>query len=430
MSRLFPELERNIRHNQDFGVAYDEATGLVGFRSDREYAADGQCGTILKAYREHLNSADDKFLKDHWPRIKGALQFLIKHDGNGDGLIEDSQPNTYDVAFFGANTFVGSLYLAALRAGEEMGKEVGDRAFADRCQAIFRSGSAETMKRLWNGEYFVQDVDEAKFKEYQYGPGCLADQLFGQGWAHQISLGYIYPRGEVIKGLQSIWKYNWAPDVAEENTKWPPQRPFAVPGEAGLFTCTWPAGGREKEPVPYRDEVWTGIEYQVAGHMIWEGMVEEGLSICKAVHQRYDPVKRNPYNEVECSDHYSRAMASWGVFTALQGFSYHGPKGRIGFAPRVTPEDFKAAFTTAEGWGTFSQKIAGGKHTARLAVKFGRLRLREIALASSSTGSVVVTVADNKIAATFVAREGKVVTTLASGVTLRAGQTLEIQIGA
>ncbi|MFI5385930.1 MAG: GH116 family glycosyl hydrolase [Fimbriimonadales bacterium] len=429
MSRLFPELERNIRHNQDFGVAYDPATGLVGFRSDREYAADGQCGTILKAYREHLTNADDKFLKDHWPRIKGALQFLIKHDGNGDGLIEDSQPNTYDVAFFGANTFVGSLYLAALRAGEEMAKEIGDQAFADQCRSIAKNGADATMKHLWNGEFFIQEVDESKYKDYQYGPGCLADQLFGQGWAHQVGLGRIFPREETIKGLQSVWKYNWAPDVAGQNKRWPPQRPFAVPGEAGLFTCTWPIGGREKEPVPYRDEVWTGIEYQVAGHMIWEGMVEEGLSICKGVHERYHPAKRNPYNEVECSDHYSRAMASWGVFTALSGFSYHGPAGRIGFAPRVSPEDFRTAFTAAEGWGTFSQKIEAGIQSVKLDVKWGRLRLTEISISSTVQGPVSVSLGGRPVKAGVERRDGVVIANLLSPLSLGPGGALEVRIG-
>ncbi|AIE84399.1 GH116 family glycosyl hydrolase [Fimbriimonas ginsengisoli] len=240
MARLFPELERNVRERQDFGEAFEESTGLVGFRSDREYAADGQCGTILKAYREHLNSADDRFLKKNWARTKKALEYLIKHDANGDGMIEDAQPNTYDIDFFGANTFVGSLYLAALRAGEEMAKELGDRPFAEQCRKIYESGREATMRRLWNGEYFIQEVDQSKYKQYQYGPGCLADQLFGQGWAHQVGLGHIYPADKVVKGLQSVWKYNWAPDVAGQNKRWPPQRPFALPGKGGSS----PAPGR------------------------------------------------------------------------------------------------------------------------------------------------------------------------------------------
>ncbi|MEA3225462.1 MAG: GH116 family glycosyl-hydrolase, partial [Planctomycetota bacterium] len=157
-ARLFPELERSARQMQDFGEGFDAETGLVGFRSNRAYAADGQCGTILKAYREHLMSANDAFLKRNWPRIKKALEYTIGRDGNDDGLIEDSQHNTFDINFQGPNTFVGSLYLAALRAGEEMAKEMGDGQFAGRCRKIFESGSRLTVERLWDGEYFVQIV--------------------------------------------------------------------------------------------------------------------------------------------------------------------------------------------------------------------------------------------------------------------------------
>ena len=430
MARLFPELERNVRERQDFGASFEESTGLVGFRSDREYAADGQCGTILKAYREHLVSPDDKFLKRNYPRIKKALEFLIKRDGNGDGVIEDSQPNTYDIEFFGANTFVGSLYLAALRAGEEMARETGDTTFADQCHGIYQSGREATMKRLWNGEFFIQEVDQSKFTKYQYGPGCLADQLFGQGWAHQVGLGHIYPADAVKTGLRSIWKYNWAPDVAGQNKRWPPQRPFAESGEAGLFTCTWPVGGRESEPVLYRDEVWTGIEYQVAGHMVWEGLVNEGLSICRGVHERYHPIKRNPYNEVECSDHYSRAMASWGVFTALSGFEYHGPAGRIAFSPKLNPQEFKSAFTVAEGWGTFAQTMAGALGAASLHLAWGSLKLSEISLDGPPNLTAEVWHRGHKLPSAAQANAGRVTVKLDKPIELKAGDTLEVRLRA
>ena len=428
LARLFPELERNIRSKTDFGVGYDEASGLVGMRSDREYAADGQCGTILKAYREHQMSPDDTFLKEHWVRIRRALEFLIQHDHNGDGIIEDAQPNTYDIEFFGANTFIGSLYLGALRAGEEMARDLGDDAFGDRCHAIFKSGSEATMKRLWNGEYFIQEVDQSKYKKYQYGPGCLADQLFGQGWAHQVGLGYLYPADKVATGLKSIWKYNWAPDVVGQNKRWPPQRPFALPGEGGLFTCTWPVGGRENEPVLYRDEVWTGIEYQVAGHMVWEGLVEEGLSICRAIHERYHPSKRNPYNEVECSDHYARAMASWGVYLALAGFKYHGPNQSIGFSPKLTPENFRAAFTSAEGWGTYSQKLEDGKLKATISVVHGKLPLKTIQFDSSNSGAVTVKHGREAIKVSVITQGSSSTIDLGGSITVMPGESLEIMM--
>ena len=126
-----------------------------------------------------------------------------------------------------------------------------------------------------------------------------------------------------------------------------------------------------------------GFEYQVAGHMIWEGMVQEGLAITRDVHDRYHASRRNPWNEVECGDHYARSMASYGVFLAACGYRYHGPTGFLAFAPRLTPENFRAAFTTAEGWGTFSQKRQGGKQSIVIHLRWGSLRLRTFRLRHS-----------------------------------------------
>jgi uncharacterized protein (DUF608 family) len=430
-ARLFPELERSAREMQDFGEGFDSQSGVVGFRSNRAYAADGQCGTILKAYREHQMSADDAFLKRNWPRIKKALEFSISQDGNEDGLIENSQHNTYDINFEGANTFVGSLYLAALRAGEEMAKEMGDKDFAERCRRIFESGRRLTVERLWDGEYFIELVDLQKHPKDQYAKGCLSDQLFGQGWAHQLGLGYIYPAENVKKGLESIWKYNWAPDVGPHNAKYKPERWFARPGEAGLFTCTWPKSPYLPEGVRYRDEVWTGIEYQVAGHMIWEGMVTEALAICRGVHERYHPAKHNPFNEIECGDHYARAMASWGVYTALAGYQYHGPKGYLAFAPHLTPENFRAAFTAAEGWGTFTQKRESKIQRERIELRWGRLGLKSLAFAIPEdfrSVEVSVTTAGQPIESNYSLNSGRVEITLKKKIALSENQALEVTI--
>lgn len=434
-ARLFPELARSTREMQDFcpvteGGGFHPDTGLVGFRSNDAYAADGQCGTILKAYREHLMSADDAFLKRNWQKIRKALEFSMGQDENDDGLIENSQHNTYDINFVGPNTFVGSLYLAALRAGEEMAREMGDTAFADRAHRVFENGQRLTLERLWDGEYFIQDVDVQKYPKHQYGRGCLADQLFGQGWAHQVALGHVYPEDKVKSALKSIWKYNWAPDITAQNEAHKPQRWFVDPGEAGLFTCTWPKTPYLAEGVLYREEVWTGIEYQVAGNMIWDGMVTEGLAICRAVHDRYHPLKRNPYNEVECGDHYARAMASWGVYNALAGFEYHGPHGHIGFAPRITPEDFRVAFTAAEGWGTFAQERKEHWQKNTLTIRYGQLRLKTIRLDVGPTcgGNVTIKVrsGSESLPAHCAFEESRALITFAEDFTLKEDDTLTI----
>lgn len=435
-ARLFPEIGRNIRERQDFaprteGGGFHPDTGLVGFRSNDAYAADGQCGTILKAYREHLMSSDDNFLRRNWPAIKKALQYSIEQDANADGLIENSQHNTYDINYVGANTFVGALYLAALRAGEEMAKEMGDTDFAQLCRKIFDSGSALSVERLWDGEYFIQDVDVDKHPKHQYGKGCLSDHMFGQGWAHQVKLGYLYPEDKVKSALQSVWKYNWAPDIAPYNEQHKPGRWFISPGMAGLFTCTWPKGEYLPQGTLYKNEVWTGIEYQVAGHMVWEGMLEEGLTICKAVHDRYQPEQLNPYNEVECGDHYSRAMASWGVYLALCGFDYHGPRGHLGFSPRMTPDNLKMAFTTAEGWATFEQERE--KHTQKNAISqhWGDLQLSTLSLdlpEGAEMRSAKVKLNSKRVNASTSIQEDSLTFAFEERILLAAGDRLEVSI--
>ncbi|NQU22042.1 MAG: hypothetical protein HQ567_12220 [Candidatus Nealsonbacteria bacterium] len=439
MARLFPSLERSVREMQDYNpeAGFVEETGMIRFRGEGwgAWAADGQAGTVLKAYREHQMSADGEFLRRNWPRIRKSLQFLINEDKGGgtavDGVIEGSQHNTYDINFFGANTMIGSLYLAALRAGEEMAVELGDKQFAATCRELAAAGSKATVDRLFNDRYFIQDVDLEKHPKAQYGLGCLADQLFGQGWAHQVGLGYVYPEETVRTTLESIWQYNWAPDIGPQNAAHKPERWFASPGEAGLFTCTWPLTKHLPDGVRYKNEIWTGIEYQVAGHMAFEGMVTEALAICRGIHDRYHPSKHNPWNEIECGDHYARGMASHGVFLGLCGFEYHGPKAHLGFAPRITPEAFRAAFTAAEGWGTLSQERKARVQTNHIEVKWGKLRLKTLALElpeGARVGEVNVTIPGSEAKVAVQQDERRVTVTMPMPTIIKQGQTLEVTL--
>ncbi len=61
-----------------------------------------------------------------------------------------------------------------------------------------------------------------------------------------------------------------------------PQRIYALGDEGGLLLCSWPRGNRPLLPFVYSNEVWTGIEYQVAAHLIYEGYVDEGVRIVRA----------------------------------------------------------------------------------------------------------------------------------------------------
>ncbi len=427
LARLFPRLERNIREKTDFATSFQEDGGILARNGWGGILIDGQAGTILKSYREHLQSKDYLFLSRNWSKIKKAMQFLMNEDGNEDGLIEKSQANTYDIAFYGANTYVGGLYLAALKAAAQMAKIMRDTTFEKECLRIFNKGRQLTMEKLWNGEYFIQDVDLKKHPKFQYADGCLSDQLFAQTWAHLIDLGYIYPENNTKTALESIWKYNWAPDVGAQNKYHAPERTFADFGEAGLFVCTWPESEHLGEDgVRYRDEVWTGIEYQVATSMIYNGFIKKGLSLIKGLDNRYRPEKHNPWNEVECGDHYARALASWGVLLALEGYFYNGPEGMMRLAPRVQQGDFEGFFTAAEGWGNFSQTRQSGKQSNVVNVKYGEVRLKSLEVETVGNPEKVVLFFNGKeIPCDYKMQGDRVVVEFKEQV-LREGQDLKV----
>ncbi len=410
VARLFPSLERNLREITDYGIAF-QPSGEVHFRaeSSKQTAIDSQTGTILRTWREHLITNDHKFLQGVWPEAKKALEWLIafdKQDADGlDGLLDGEQHNTLDAEWYGKVHCLCSLYLAALKAGEAMAQVMNDDVFAKLCADVHQLG-AQKISTLFNGEFYIQQEDPTKLNKIGVGSGCYIDQVIGQWWAHQVGLGRIYDANEIRKALDSLWKYNFVPHIGRFREGFTRGRFYALGNEAGLVMCTWPKGGLRDDfkkhwQYGYFNECMTGFEWQVAAHLIQEGdpiedtdaapeMLDEattlkthtlrGLAISRAIHDRYHASKRNPYNEIECSDHYARANASYSVFLALCGFHYDGPKGIIGFAPKLNPSSFKAAFTAAAGWGSFEQKLKEKTWTAKLQLESGNLQLREIRL--------------------------------------------------
>lgn len=412
VARLFPSLERNLREITDYKIGLNP-DGSIRFRaeSSKTIAIDSQTGIILRTWREHLLTQDKQFLTRIWPAAQKALQWLIDFDGKGrgglDGLLDGEQHNTLDAEWYGKVHCLCSLYLASLRAGQEMALAMDDTKFAEQCASIHATG-AEKIATLFNGEFYIQEEDPTKLKAIGVGTGCYIDQVIGQWWANQIGLGRIYSAKNIHSALDSLWKYNFVTEIGTFRQSFDMGRHYAMAGEAGLVMCTWPKGGLRDDfknhwQYGYFNECMSGFEWQVAAHMMQEGpviddkdtqkaasilddpsnpksMTLRGLAIGRAVHDRYHASKRNPYNEIECSDHYARANASYSVFLAACGFEYDGPKGIIGFTPKLNPSLFKSAFTAAAGWGSFEQKLVDDTWNAKLRLQYGELKLSEIKL--------------------------------------------------
>ncbi|HEX4810112.1 MAG TPA: GH116 family glycosyl-hydrolase [Bryobacteraceae bacterium] len=375
---LFPSLARSLRRAA-FGYSMDDA-GAMHFRQllpdgvERWgfAATDGQMGQIVHTYLDWSLSGDTEALRGIWPRVKKAIEFAWVPggwDANKDGVLEGVQHNTYDVEFYGPNPMCGIYYLAALRAGEEMARAVGDDSSAAEYRRLFESGSKWIDANLFNGEFYIQKIrgfpkddiapslrsdmgsQDTEHPQYQVGAGCLVDQLVGQYLAEVAGLGPLVSQDNARKTLASIYRYNHKRSLVNHDTV---QRTFALNNESAMVICDYGKAERPPIPFPYYAEVMTGFEYSTAAHMIYAGMVREGVECIGDIRARYDGEKRNPWDEAECGHHYARAMAAWSGVLALSGFRYLGPSAAVIAAPRISHDRFTCFWSTATGWGTFS----------------------------------------------------------------------------
>ncbi len=435
-ARLFPDVERHTREFVDFGVAFQPQTGIIGYRGEGTGpAVDGQAGRILGTYREYTMTLDKGFLQRIWLRLRKAMEYLIGHDSNQDGLLDGPQPNTLDADWYGEIAWISGLYSAALAACHEMALVVGDAVFAARCYKLYEQSRAAIESRLFNGEYFIQLHDPAHYGMLGTYGGCHIDQVMGQSWAWQAGLGRVLDRAKTLSALHALYKYNFAPDVGPFRRKNTAGRLYALAGDGGLIMATNPQETKDEFgdvgawQYGYFNECMSGFEHQAASHMVAEGMVEEGLAVTRAIHDRYHPASRNPYNEVECSDHYSRAMAAYGTFISACGYLHNAQRGLIGFNPALTPHDFKCPFTSAAGWGTYSQMHDSAKLTVKVELKYGRLAVHIISL-GGGYNHADVTIGGKKYLAQVHQVSGRSEVTLTDVHELRPGTVLIAELTA
>ena len=404
---LFPELEQSLR-DTEFRYDTDEY-GKMYFRTalplgrayvEQPACVDGQMATLIKIYRDWKLTGNNQWLKDNWHNIQKVLEFAWSEhnthawDLDKDGVLEGRQHHTLDMELFGPSSWLQSMYLAALKAGSEMAAFLGDEEKQAEYDAVFQKGYRWVKDNLFNGEYFYHKVDlshkeyihqydcpnywneEKNELKYQIGDGCEIDQMLGQWHANICGLGDILDKSQRQTALKSMLKYNFKPTLRNFTNMW---RVFALNDEAGTIMCDYPQGAhRPTIPIPYCDECMTGFEYAFAGLLISEGFVEEGLEVIRAVRNRYDGEKRNPWNEIEYGSNYARPMANFALLTIFSGFRFDMPGKHIGFAP-ILPGDFRCFWSIGTGWGDF---IRAGNST-RIVIAEGSLELESIHLEGS-----------------------------------------------
>jgi len=407
---LFPSLERSLRHSE-----FCESQNLEGHQTFRTsipirpvkhdfYAAsDGQLGGIMKVHREWRISGDNEWLKKIFPLVKVSMDYCIRTwDPKHKGVVEEPHHNTYDIEFWGPDALCTSFYLGALNAITKMGSFL--QQDVSTYKELYAKGRQYMETQLYNGEFFHQKIEvnglnapnpieqskksfggayskeaqallEKEGPKYQYGEGCLSDGVLGAWIANMCFMENPVDQAKTTSHLTAVHKYNLKLNLSEHAN---PQRPsFAFGDEGGLLLCTWPKGGRLSLPFVYSDEVWTGIEYQVASHLMLSGKVKEGLDVVRACRQRYDGRIRNPFNEYECGHWYARALASYGLLQGLTGVQYDAVDKTLYVDSKVG--NFTSFISTEQGFGTVT--FANGK--ASIKVYSGNIPVNKTVIGSA-----------------------------------------------
>lgn len=411
---LFPDLERTMRETElhidtdDNGLMqFRTMLPLVRPRGDFVPCVDGQMATVIKIYRDWKLTGDGQWVKEHWLLIKRILEFAWSErnvhgwDRDKDGVLEGRQQHTLDRELFGPSSWLQGMYLAALKAASELADLVGDTAARREYSALYENGNSYLNTRLFNGEYYIQNVDlqdqsyctgfdcpeywneESGQLKYQIGEGCAIDQMLGQWHANLCGLGDIFDPAQRKLALKNMFANNFKASMRNVANTW---RVFAINDEAGAIICDYPEGKEKPDiPIAYCQECMTGFEYAFAGLLIGEGFAEEGLTVIRAIRQRYDGKKRNPFNEIECGSQYARAMASFALFPVFSGFTYDLPNHHIGFAP-VLPGDFRCLWAAGSGWG----ELFRTGQDYKVLLREGSIRLSSVRLGGCSGGRLLI----------------------------------------
>jgi uncharacterized protein (DUF608 family) len=396
VSHLFPAIERTLReteftYNQlpNGGLTFRQKLPLGNGFDIIGPCADGHFGAIIKTYRDWKLSGNTDWLRRYWPNVKRAMEYVWspenpdRWDPQATGVLSGRQHQTLDMELFGPNSWLGSMYVAALLGFSEMAAALGEADLAEKTARMGKTGAGYINTELYNGRWFIQKIDLSdksvltpfdvgrkagvladgfmetywsdEFQElkYQMGEGCISDQILGQWHAEVAGIGGFLDKSKVETALKSVHDNNFRPSLADHFN---PCRNYAYENEAGLLIATYPEGIRQPMvAAPYAEEVWTGIEYMSASHMIMHGLIEEGLDVVRGARDRHDGSRRNPWNDIECGSYYARSMSAWQLVNAFSGLHADFVKGTLSFEPKASG-DYKLFWSAGTAFGTLTNE--------------------------------------------------------------------------
>jgi non-lysosomal glucosylceramidase len=376
MERLFPTLAQNMR-TSDFVRTYDPPghssmyCGGVPMRfGTGGWAIDGALASVIKTYLVVQQSDPEcKFLAQVWPNVKDQMNRIQSYfDKVGDGVIRDLQQNTFDTAMSGANTFIGSYYVTALKALSCMATLMGEVDLAKTSMKHARLAARNYESICWKEEYgyYIADVT-LKNCQASYGIGCAVDQLCGVGLSSACGFGHVFDKDHEAMARRKIVQYNQVTHPPFND-----HQGHLFNGDMGLRLCSYPHGqidGEAPNNFQYHDLVGSGFTSPVIAGLLLDRNLDDACETASHIRQRHDGRTASPWNEPECNTLYARAMAHWNIYDQACGFRYncHAAETNLGtssgggdlsFDPRFNVTDFRCFVILQGGWGEYRQKLS------------------------------------------------------------------------
>ncbi|MBD3240205.1 MAG: hypothetical protein GF331_06430, partial [Chitinivibrionales bacterium] len=433
LSTLWPELRRKILEMQT-ALAHPKTGkihhGLPGTVEEIEITPktregynrwDVCCQYVLQLYRDTKWAGDTDTMKAFYPTAKRAMELLAGMDFYGVGLPFIQGGITYDHwNMVGVVGYMAGVYIAGLRALEDMALVVGDDDGAAWARLMAERGTRGFEKFLWNGKQYLlfygrrhkgwKPEDDVRGEHKLFDPvkppaefmpedpehcgpdcachreknyvevedtGLMTDLLNGNGTAAVMGLGAFLDPARVRKQLRMIYNRN----VQDDNLC--------------LVNGTYPDGHYlDQWPFMQWQTPWTGTEYFFALMCYAAGMVKEGDRVIDLVYERH--VREGMrFDHAECNNHYARPLSIWGAYAARLGLDVDGYRKRL----TIKPADGKAydgAFITAQGMGMM--QYVPGKSGVKLELRLeeGSLPVKALTLGTAGAPRKAVVTLDGK----------------------------------
>lgn len=272
---------------------------------------------------------------------------------------------TFDVwSFLGHSAYASILWATALKSLFTLSRLVGKEKEAEEFDIKYKKTLVKINSELWNGTYFRLWKDP---KSGLQDDAIMSAQLLGEYYARLLGLGYTTSKEQVRTTLKTIYEYNYQDDEGLINGSYPEEeRPAYVGEQKYSFNLPFTPGSQMDTP-------WSGVEYMVTSHMVYEYMIKEAEDILKSIKNRYERAGHF-WNHVEWGANYMRPASAWGLIYAYEGMIYDGFTKTLYLEPKV--ENLSWILAINGSWG----RIEINKEKVKVFLEKGNLKLNRIIL--------------------------------------------------